>query len=157
MGLESFKSDDSSWSNNSSSSGGTRSTSASNHDDSHNAFKIIWNGKNTLPIEDNEIIIETKEKWTKVLKFINKKMDIDDEEFNSKSKQQRYDIVSNALSVLEDEQQNPHGKNKECDVCGKTFVFPADWDFVEFNELTCCPSHTIEDAIEVHTEMKTEI
>lgn len=157
MGLESFKSDDSSWSSTSNSGGSTKSTGTSDHDNAHDAYKIIWNGKNTLPIEDNEIVIETRELWTDVLEFINKKMSIDDDEFNSKPKERQYEIVSNALDVIQDDTRDPYGQDKECDVCGKTFIFPDDWDFVEFDELMCCPSHTIEDAMEVHTEMKSEI
>jgi len=157
MGLESFKSDDSSWSSSSNNGGGNKSTRTSDHDNAHEAYKIIWNGKNTLPIEDNEIIIETRELWTEVLEFINKKMSIDDDEFNSKPKERQYEIVSNALDVIQDDTRDPYGQDKECDVCGKTFIFPDDWDFVEFDELMCCPSHTIEEAMEVHTEMKSEV
>lgn len=157
MGLDNFKSEDSSWSSSSGGGGRKYESSSSDHDDSHNAYKIIWNGSNTLPIEDNEIVIETRELWTKLLKFINKKMGISDDEFNSKPKERQYEIVDNALDVVENENREPYGQEKECDVCGKTFVFPDDWDFVEFDELMCCPSHTIEEAMEVHTEMKTEI
>lgn len=157
MGLESFKSDDSNWSSSSNSGGGNKSTHASDHDDAHEAYKIVWNGKNTLPIEDNEIVIETRELWTDVLEFINKNMGIGDSEFNSKSKKRQYEIVSNALDVIQDNSHNPYGQDKECDVCGNEFTFPHDWDFVEFDELMCCPSHTIEEVMNVHTEMRTEV
>jgi len=157
MGLKSFKSDDSSWSSSPNNGGGNKNTRTSDHDNAHEAYKIIWNGKNTLPIEDNEIVIETRELWTEVLEFINKKMSIDDDEFNSKPKERQYEIVSNALDVIQHDTRDPYGQDKECDVCGKTFIFPDDWDFVEFDELMCCPSHTIEEAMEVHTEMKSEV
>jgi len=157
MGLDSFKSDDSSWSSNGGGGGSRSKKSASDHDDSHNAFKIIWNGSHTLPIERNEIVIDTREQWTKILEFINKKMGITDDDFNSKPRERRYEIVSNALDVVEHDNTTPYNQGKECDVCGKNFVFPDDWDFVEFDELMCCPSHTIEEVMEVHTDMKTEI
>lgn len=153
MGLESFTSDDSTGDWNSGGGNSNNKSKNANHGNEHNAFKIIWNGKNTIPIEQNEIVIQTKEEWTKILDFINNSMGISDSAFNSKPKERRYEIVEDAVTAINKTDRDVYSQTEECHVCGEVFKFPEDWNFIEIDGIIVCPSHKVGEALKECEEM----
>lgn len=152
MGLDSFKSDDSSWGSGGGSNGKTGGNKDVNTDNSHTAYRIIWNGEQTIPIEDNEVVIQTEEEWNKIEEFINKSMDISTDEFESMSKKRKYSIVKNAVDTINKHERGEVAEEKDCMVCGETFRFPGNWNFIEFDDFLCCPNHTVEEVMEQYED-----
>jgi len=156
MGLESFSSDDSGFDGNTTSTTKTTSTST-NHDDDHKAYKIIWNGKNTLPIENNEIVIHTEEEWNEIIEFVSEHMNISIKEFNTKTKERKYNLVEKAVEVLNGNKRELYGEKQHCQVCDKEFQFPEDWNFVKFDNFVCCANHKISEVVQKYEEEQSEI
>jgi len=144
MGLDNFTTEKSGFSGNK--RGGNRNTTVS-HGDEHNAYKIIWNGDYSIPIESNEIVVQTEEEWEKIILFINDDMNISTKDFNSKSKERKYNIVEKAVECINGNKREMYSKKRDCMVCEKEFNFPEDWNFVEFDDFICCSGHKISDVM----------
>lgn len=159
MGLDSFITEDSSSNKSGTgtgSSGGGKSQSV-DHDDAHDAHKIIWNGDNSLPIEDNEVVIQTEEDWQEISSFIENNMGISIQEFEGKRRERKYEIAKKAKNAVKENERSVFGESQQCDVCGKEFVFPEDWNYKEIEGFYSCPDHHIDDFMQEFREYDNEV
>lgn len=144
MGLDNFTTENSGFSTGG--RGGNKSTSV-NHGNEHNAYKIIWNGEYGIPIENNEIVVQTEEEWEKIILFVNDEMNISTKDLNSKSKERKFNIIQKAVDCLNGNKREMYSEKRNCMVCGEEFNFPEDWNFVEFDDFICCSDHKISDVM----------
>lgn len=147
MGLESFTSEESS--SNYSSSGRSKTKTRNEW------YICLWNGKESLSEGYKEITIEDKDKWNKIIDFIEEEFGITEDELMELSHQERFELVNNTKRKLFFDSTANINQKRECIVCGTEFIFPQNWDFLEYEGDASCRDHTIreiKDALEEEEE-----
>lgn len=127
------------------------------HDDSHEAYRIIWNGEYTLPMESNEVVIDTKDTWNDLITFLKNNMGISKKEFESFSDERKFEVASVAMDSVGEENGNIDKEIGECLVCGDELSVFDDWDYEEFKDEKVCPGHTMLEVSEAYEEKAESI
>lgn len=149
MGLDSFMDGNSQAGTNSKSSSGGSGSSSKNSSSrrSSGPYKVIgfgWKKK----------IIDTEEEWDEIVEYIEGELGYNINTVMHWSNDQRHDFLHRAILGKNGSLETCNVEmERVCMVCEHQFIFPTDWEFLEYEEEAVCPNHTYDEVIDAYEEM----
>lgn len=146
MGLDDFKSEDSpnTSKNNTNSNSGNSSKSDGKKDSKKNEpFKVVGFGRNTKTFQ-------TEEDWDITVDYIEEEMGFEIGTVLNWPNQYRHKALHVAILNGKLGENAEFDVEKECEVCGRTFQFPKEWDYMEYRDTITCPTHEFREVVKAH-------
>ena len=152
MGLDSFKTEESrsktqksEESDNNSKSKNNSSSKKSKHD----PFKTVGVGR-------NKKVFETEEMWNDVVEYVEEEMGFEMSNVLNWSDRFRHKALHIAILNSRLDENREFNITRTCFVCGETFKFPDNWNFVEYKGNELCPTHEFGEVLETYKENQGE-
>jgi len=146
MGLDDFKSEGSTKTKQKSSSSSSNKSSSSKSGKSsskNEPFKVVGVGNKTKTFK-------TEEQWDEAVEYIEDELGFDIENVLNWRNQYRHRVLHVAIVNTRLKKNETFDVTKDCDVCGHTFEFPRDWDFMEYKSIITCPEHEFEEVAKAY-------
>lgn len=143
MALEDFSTSDTQAAGNKSTSTKTEEDEVTSKSD---AFKVVGSGRRAK-------VFPTEEDWKETEEYLKNEMRMNPNQVLNMSPEKRHQILHRAILGKNGMDSPDFHLKRDCIVCGETFVFPGNWDFVEYQGEPVCKEHPIRKAVEAYSEI----
>lgn len=135
MGLDDFKTEESQSSSNTQNGGGGNDDSGSTTQTQNNPYKRVGVGT-------KQKVFQTEEQWERTVEYVENGLGFDIDEVMGWPNKIRHRALHVAIiNSKSDGESEEFDIFRQCFVCGKTYNFPHDWDFMQYNGSAVCGSH----------------
>lgn len=151
MGLDDFATEESQSSSNTRDSGGGDDDS-----DSSKKTKSRNDPFKTVGVGAKRKIFQTEEDWERTVEYVENHMGFEMDEVMSWPNNIRHKALHVAIMKSQGNEVDDFNIYRQCFVCGKTFNFPHDWDFMQYQGSEVCGSHNYEEVKKTYRQNNGE-
>lgn len=88
-------------------------------------------------------VFKTEEQWKQTVEFIENEFMMGIDRVMDMDPVKRHDILHRAILRKDKDESASFYPIRECFICDETFVFPNNWNFVNYKGESVCCDHTI--------------